>query len=165
MIDTLARLHRMLLATAERLGFLPPLLARVACGAVFVASGWGKLHNLPQIVDFFRSLGIPAPELQAPFVATVELIGGMLLLAGLASRVAAVFLMATMVVATATAIWPEVTGIVDLLGKVEILYFVLFAWIAVAGPGAVSLDALVARRLHEGESRASVEGQRRFATS
>lgn len=37
--------------------------------------------------------------------------------------------------------------LLDLLGKVETLYVVLFVWIAVAGPGAVSLDALIARRL------------------
>jgi hypothetical protein len=50
-----------------------------------------------------------------------------------------------MVVAIATAIRPDVAGLTDLLGRVEVLYLVLFAWITVDGPGAVSLDALIAR--------------------
>lgn len=147
MIDRLIALRRRLLDVAARLRFLPPFLARVAVGVVFISTGWGKLHNLEQIVDFFRQLGIPAPEVQAPFVATTELVGGALILLGLGARLAAIPLMITMVVATLTAVWPQAENLVDLLGKVEILYFVLFAWIAVAGPGAVSVDALLARHL------------------
>lgn len=130
---------------ADRLHFLPPLLARVAVGLVFVSTGWGKLHALDQITDFFRELGIPYPELQAPFVATVECLGGMMVLLGLGARLAAIPLMGTMVVAIATAIWPDSKGLTDLLGRVEVLYLVLFAWIAIDGPGAVSFDALIAR--------------------
>lgn len=144
-METLVILRRRLLALTGRLRFLPPLAARLAVGIVFASTGWGKLHDLETVTGFFRDLGIPYPELQAPFVATVELLGGCLLVAGLASRVAAVFLASTMVVALRTAIWPEVSGLVDLLGRVEVLYLVLFVWIAIAGPGAVSLDALVLR--------------------
>ena len=128
------------------MGSLPPLAARIAVGVVFIASGWGKLHDLATVVDFFRKLGIPAPELQAPFVAAVELVGGALVLVGFAARLASIFLMATMAVAIETAIWPETTGIVDLFGRVEVLYLVLFGWIAVAGPGAISVETVVARR-------------------
>ena len=140
-------LRRLLLDLSARLRFLPPLLARIAVGVVFIQTGWGKLHDLEHIVSFFRELGIPAPELQAPFVATVEFVGGIMILLGLGARIAAGLLMGTMVVATVTAVWPQAEGIVDLLGKVEVLYFVLFAWIAVDGPGALSLDALLAPRL------------------
>jgi putative oxidoreductase len=147
MIRRLAALRRLVLASADRLHFLPPLAARLAVGAVFATTGWGKLNDLERIVAFFRELGIPAPELQAPFVATVELVGGTLLLLGLGTRLAALPLIGTMLVAIATAIWPDVSGLVDLLGRVEVLYSVLLLWIVVSGPGAVSLDALVARRL------------------
>lgn len=129
-----------------KIASLPPLAARIAVGIVFMVSGWGKLHDLGSVVDFFRQLGIPAPELQAPFVATVELVGGALVLVGFGARLASVFLMATMAVAIATAIWPDTKGVVDLLGRVEVLYLVLFGWIAVAGPGAISVEALLARR-------------------
>ena len=144
-METLTALCRRLLVLTEHLRFLPPLAARVAVGVVFASTGWGKLHDLETVTGFFRDLGIPYPELQAPFVATVELVGGCLLVLGLASRVAAVFLASTMVVALKTAIWPDVSGLTDLLGRVEMLYLVLFTWIAIAGPGAVSLDGLLLR--------------------
>jgi putative oxidoreductase len=146
-IAPLRRIHALVLAIAGRLEWLPPLAARVAVGLVFVTAGWGKLQNLDRVVEFFASLGIPAPELQAPFVATVELVGGLLLVAGLGTRLVAVPLAATMAVAIATALWPDLEGTVDLLGKSELVYIVVFAWLAVAGAGAVSLDALVARSL------------------
>jgi putative oxidoreductase len=145
MTDLLRSLARRAATVRGGLAFLPPLLARIAVGLVFVQTGWGKLHGLEQVVDFFRQLGIPAPELQAPFVATVELVGGALVLLGLGARIAAVPLMATMLVAIATAIWPKADGFLDVLGSVEVLYLILFSWIAIAGPGAVSLDALIAR--------------------
>jgi putative oxidoreductase len=150
MTDMLSTLRRL----AARLGFLPPLLARLAVGVVFASTGWGKLHDLEQVTNFFRQLGIPAPELQAPFVAGTELVCGTLVLLGLGTRLAAVPLIGTMIVAILTAILPDVSGVIDLLGRVEVLYIVLFVWLAVAGPGPVSLDGLVAR-LRNGSASAA----------
>ncbi len=133
--------------TARRLVWLPPLLARVSVGLVFVSTGWGKLQNLDQVIEFFRSLGIPAPEYQAPFVAASELTCGLLLVLGLATRFAAVPLVVTMIVAIRAALWEELEGMVDLFGREEYLFIVLLAWLAIAGAGAVSLDAIVARIL------------------
>lgn len=75
------------------------LPARLLIGIVFVAHGWQKLQSLQMVEGFFAALGIPAPSLLAPFVATVELVGGLLLIAGLLTRYAAVFLSAVMLVA------------------------------------------------------------------
>jgi putative oxidoreductase len=150
MLDLARRLRPLL----DALAFVPPLLARLVIGLVFVPSGWGKLHDLPAVVDFFGALGIPAPAIQAPFVAGVELVCGALVLVGLGARVAAVPLVATMIVAIGTALWPEITGLGDLAGRAETLYAVLLAQIAVAGPGAASLDAVLARRLGRGPAHA-----------
>lgn len=144
---TVIDLRRLFLRAVARARFLPALLARVGLGVVFVQTGWGKLHALDQVTEFFRSLGIPFPELQAPFVASVELVCGALLLAGLATRFASLMLIGTMVVAIATAILPDVAGLGDLFGKIEPLYVVIFLYLAVYGAGPVSLDVLVARRL------------------
>lgn len=132
-------------AVAARLSWLPPTLARIAVGWVFLVTGWGKLHNLPRIIEFFTDLGIPFPQYQAPFVAATELVCGTLIVVGLFTRVAAVPLIGTMVVAIATAQWKEVENLAGFLGLVETLYIVLFAWIAIAGPGPLSLDALLQR--------------------
>jgi putative oxidoreductase len=119
-------------------------------GLVFVTTGWGKLQNLDRVIEFFRSLGIPAPEYQAPFVAATELSCGLLLVLGLATRFAAVPLVVTMGVAIRTALWEELEGVIDLFGREEYLFIVLLAWLAVAGAGAASLDAVVARFLRPG---------------
>ena len=77
MIGRLLSFRSFVLRTANALSWLPQTAARMALGWVFVQSGWGKLHNLPRVVEYFSSLGIPAPQLQAPFVAGVELVGGL----------------------------------------------------------------------------------------
>jgi len=129
------------------LEWAPPLLARLVIGAIFIPTGWGKLHNLPDIVSFFRELGIPYPEIQAPFASTVELVGGTLVLVGLATRLFSVPLMVIMAVAIATAVWPQLDSWRDLFGKEELHYIALLSYLVVTGPGAVSLDALIARRI------------------
>ena len=99
MIDRLHMLDRWVLAVASRLAWLAPRVARLCVGLVFVTTGFGKLQHLDRVIEFFRSLGIPAPELQAPFVAATELSCGLLLILGLATRFAAIPLAITMVVA------------------------------------------------------------------
>ncbi len=131
----------------------PPLLARVSVGLVFLSTGWGKLQNLDRVIELFRSLGIPAPEYQAPFVAATELSCGLLLVLGLATRFAAVPLVVTMIVAIRAALWEELEGVVDLFGREEYLFIVLLAWLAIAGAGAVSLDAIIPRTLRTGAAR------------
>jgi putative oxidoreductase len=148
MLDRLHCLHERILSASRRLAWLPPLLARVSVGLVFVSAGWGKLRNLDRVVEFLGSLGIPAAAYQAPLVATTELSCGLLLVLGLATRFAAVPLVVTMAVAIRTALWPELEGAIDLFGRAECLFIVLLAWLAVAGPGAASLDALLVRFLH-----------------
>jgi putative oxidoreductase len=147
MLELIVGLRRDAIALLGRLAFLPPLVARFVVGYVFVRTGWGKLHNLDGVIEYFTSLGIPYAELQAPFVASVEFGCGLLVLFGLAARLAAIPLIGTMVVAIATALWADIEGLGGLFGTSEFLYIVLFGWIAVAGPGAASLDALLVRLL------------------
>ncbi len=130
-------------AATRRVDWLPPLLIRLVLGVTFLLTGWGKLHNLDDVIKFFDSLGIPAAHLQAPFVASVEFVGGILLLGGLGTRVVATFLTAVMAVAIYTAIWPKAEGFTDVLGSIESIYLVSLVYLAVHGAGAVSVDHLV----------------------
>src|SRR5271163_4871603 len=79
------------------------LFVRVYWGWQFAQTGWGKLHNLPHVIEFFTSLGIPAPAANAYFVSTLELVGGILLALGLGGRLIATPLAIDMLVAYATA--------------------------------------------------------------
>ena len=88
-------------------------------------------------------MGIPAPEILTPFVSGVEFVGGLLLLLGLLTRFAAVPLMIVMVVAIIAAKRGDIDSLETLLGFEEVSYFVMFAWLAIAGPGPVSLDHLI----------------------
>src|SRR5579884_2087334 len=82
----------------------PLLLAiRLFWGWQFMLTGWGKFHRIPGVIDFFRSLGIPAPAFNAYFVSGLELVGGVLLMLGLVSRWIALPLTIDMIVAYATA--------------------------------------------------------------
>lgn len=128
---------------ANSLTWLAPLAARITVGVVFMGTGWTKLTHLPQIIKNFTALGIPAPEILTPFVSGVEFVGGILLLLGLLTRFAAVPLMIVMVVAIASAQWENVQSLEDFLGLEEVSYFVIFAWLAIAGPGPISLDHFV----------------------
>ena len=134
-------------AVASRLTWLAPLLARVTVGWVFATTGWGKLNNLQKVIDYFSDLGIPYPQIQAPFASANEFVCGVLVLLGLATRVASIPLIVVMLVAIRTAQWENVDSTAALLGLVEWSYIVIFAWLAIAGPGPVSRDALIARAL------------------
>src|SRR5579885_1470105 len=136
-------LRAIVLAVTSKLQWLPPLLARIAVGSVFAHTGWGKLHNLEKVIAFFRELGIPHPELQAPFVATNELVCGSLIFLGLFTRIASIPVSITMIVALLTAIAPKLHGLTDLFGADEFLFLMIFVWLAIQGPGPVSLDQVI----------------------
>jgi putative oxidoreductase len=120
-----------------------PLAVRIVVGLVFADTGWAKLNALPRMIENFRSWGIPAPEFFTPLASGIEFVGGLMLLVGLLTRFAAVPLMIVMVVAIVSARLGDVDSLVTLLGFEEVSYFVMFAWLAIAGPGPVSLDHFI----------------------
>jgi putative oxidoreductase len=130
---------------ARHLTWLAPLFARIVVGWVFLLSGWGKLHNLPQVTENFVSWGIPFPSILTPFVSGIEFFGGLFLLLGLLTRVSAGALGITMIVAIKSAKWADVDSLETLLGFDETEYLALFLWLAIAGAGPLSLDRLLKR--------------------
>ena len=132
---------------AGTLGWAAPLAVRIVVGWVFLWTGWQKLHFLPQMIENFREWGIPAPEIVTPFVSGMEFVGGLMLLLGLLTRVVSVPMMIIMLVAIASAKWGDVDSLQTLLGFEEVSYFVMFAWLGIAGPGPVSLDHFILRAL------------------
>ena len=75
----------------------------------------------------------------------IEFFGGLFLLFGLLTRISAGALGVTMIVAIKSAKWGDVDSLETLLGFDEFEYLALFLWLAIAGPGAVSLDHLLMR--------------------
>lgn len=130
----------------QKLNWLPVLLARISMGSIFILSGWGKLHNLPKVTEFFTELGIPFPGFNAGLVGFTEFGCGILILIGLLTRLASIPLIVTMTVAILTAKRSDITSITDVLGFEEFVYIVIFIWFIVSGAGRISLDTFISNR-------------------
>ncbi len=135
------------------LDWVPGLLTRLVVGFAFYDSGSGKLNNMENTVNFFTTLGIPFPELNAAFVARLEYYGGMLLLAGALTRIVALLLSSTMIVALLTADRETFVGAflrTSEAGLSDVAPFVLgvlLSWLVIRGAGALSVDALLKRAI------------------
>jgi putative oxidoreductase len=151
--ETVSRVARPGLSLAAALLFLPQLLTRLVVGQAFFLTGRGKLQNFENTVSFFTDLGIPFPELNAAFVARLEYWGGLLLIVGLLTRLAAALLGSTMIVALMTAdrapFVSALSGAGDagLLDVTPFVYGLFLLWLLLAGPGPLSVDKLLARAL------------------
>jgi len=134
-------------ATLDKLSWLAPLLLRITLGVVFMGTGWGKLHSLDKVTDFFTELHLPAPHFQAILVACTEFFGGIAILVGVLTRLAAIPLAITMIVAILTAKREQLDGFTALVGFEEWSYLVMYLALIVLGPGKLSIDHLLARRV------------------
>lgn len=138
------------------LDWVPGLLTRLVVGFAFYDSGSGKLANMERTVDFFTNLNIPFPELNAAFVARLEYYGGILLLAGVLTRIVALLLSSTMIVALLTADRETFVGALTRSSEVglsDVAPFVLgvfLSWLVIRGAGALSVDALLKRAMDKG---------------
>lgn len=83
------------------------LVARVLLGIIFIFHGWQKLHTngIAGTKAFFESVNVPAPGFSAYFATWVELIGGIMLILGLALPIVAILLVIDMIGAIATVHW------------------------------------------------------------
>ena len=93
----------------RNLEFLAPVLLRLFLAPVMIAAGWQKAGSFDATVAWFGNddwgLGLPFPALLATLAIVTELVGGIFLLIGLATRYVAVPLMITMLVAAASVHW------------------------------------------------------------
>ena len=154
---SLKRTAELGLKVAAALSFLAPLLTRLVVGQAFFLTGRGKWQNFENTVTFFTELGIPFPEVNAAFVASLELAGGICLILGLFTRFMSAGLLSTMVVALLTAdkqrfleSWSPASD-VGPLDVSPFAFLLFFLWLTLYGPGAVSMDALLKRWLGLGK--------------
>jgi putative oxidoreductase len=125
------------------------LAVRLYWGWQLAQNGWGKLHNLANVTEFFAGLGLPVPGLAAVFVASFELVGGILLAAGLFSRLVALGIVVDRLMAYLTADREALLSFFSAPGKFYVAdpYTFLFTGILVLifGAGKFSLDTLFGR--------------------
>ena len=123
------------------------LVLRVVIGAIFAAHGAQKIFEftIPGTIGSFASMGVPLPEIAAPLVAFIELIGGILLIAGFFTRPVGILLTIDMVVALVAVHLPAGLWVGD--GGYEFVAVLGVAALALAftGAGRFSLDGALLR--------------------
>jgi len=122
------------------------LLVRILVGWVFLSEGIQKFVFPAQLgVGRFQKIGIPSPQFMAPFVGTVEIVCGTLLLLGLFTRCAAIPLLGVILVAIATTKIPMLvkSGVWSMLHEARTDFSMLLGlvFLLITGAGTLSLDA------------------------
>jgi putative oxidoreductase len=151
-VDPPARARARLVDAATRAdGPRATLLVRAVVGAVFLSEGTQKFLFPGELGEGrFARIGIPWPEVLGPFVGLVEVAGGTLLLAGVFTRVVAVPLLVTMLVAiTSTKIatlgekgfWKTAHE-----ARTDLLMIFCLLFLLVSGAGPLSVDGALRRR-------------------
>jgi len=131
----------------------PLLLAiRLYWGWQFATDGWGKLTHLDRVAEYFGGqLHLPAPAATALFVGIVEFAGGILLAAGIVSRLVSLVLFVNMTIAFLAAPDDRVnfshmfSKPEDFYGASPYTYWFAALLIMILGPGLFALDSLVRR--------------------
>ncbi|MFC4525958.1 DoxX family protein [Dyella halodurans] len=141
--STASRLLQML-HTIEWLG---PLTVRVVFGYFWLETGIAKVQNLEGFTMRFMGWGIPYPAFSAGLSAWTELLGGLLLMLGLFTRLVCVPMLINMAVAVTLVVSSNLMGLDDYVEADEVVYSLIFFWLLIAGPGKASLDTLLARML------------------
>lgn len=123
------------------------LVLRVVTGVIMIVHGWQKffVDGIDGVSAFFGSMGIPLAGVSATAVATIELVGGLLLVAGLGTRiVGAVFATA---MAGAIGFVHGGNGFLATAGGYEFVLLLAGVGVALAltGGGRFSVDALIKR--------------------
>ncbi len=155
--------YTLLARLASYLQSLLLLVLRLYWGSSFFQTGKGKLGKINQIAEYFSSLGIPYPEINAWLAACTECFGGLLLMAGLASRLTTIPLIITMVVAYATAEHESAAAFLNdqdkFIGSAPLTYLLVALIVFAFGPGVFSVDYFLGRKYARPASGATIPAQ------
>ncbi|HLZ12271.1 MAG TPA: DoxX family protein [Candidatus Acidoferrum sp.] len=132
------------------------LLLRLYFGWQLAQSGWGKLHHLSGVAEYFGTLGLPMPAQMAVFIACVEFFGGIFLAVGLASRITGLVLTVNMIMAYVfgdhEALFSFISDPDKFVAAAPFAFLVVALLVLIFGAGKLSLDTALSFFL--GSSRA-----------
>jgi putative oxidoreductase len=127
------------------------LLVRLYWGYNFFQAGLGKFNNFERTVGFFESINIPFAVLNAYLASGVELVGGLLLMFGLLSRIITVPLIFTMIIALITTEKEALSALFldpnQFTSTSPFLYLFASVIVLLFGAGRFSLDYLLSKIL------------------
>src|SRR6201988_3894256 len=120
------------------------LFVRLYWGWQLAQSGWGKLHHLANVAEYFGSLDLPMPAQMAVFIACVEFFGGIFLALGLASRVTGLVLTVNLTMAYVLgdreALLSFFSDPDKFVAAAPFAFLVVALIVLIFGAGSVSLD-------------------------
>jgi len=152
LINKLTSLHDRFFALVSLLQSPFLLLVRLYWGWQLIESGWGKLHNLEKVTEFFTSLNLPMPAQMAVIISCVEFFGGLFLAIGLFSRMTALVLTINMIMAYVTADREALLSFFSEPDKFSAaapyVFLVASLIILIFGPGKFCVDYLLRRFTH-----------------
>lgn len=117
------------------------LLGRILLSVMFILAGFGKLTAIGGTAGYFGSLGLPAPTIVAVVVGLVELLGGLAVLVGFQTRIAAFVLAVFTLAATAVAHLDFADQMQVLMLQKNLAIAGGFLVLAAVGAGTLSIDA------------------------
>lgn len=137
--------NRSLLAATPAQQQIGIAIIRIVTGIAFLMHGWQKVFQFgfPGVAGAFTKMGVPMPGVMGPFIALLELLGGVALIIGLLTRLAALGLMFDMLGAILLV---HLAGGFFLPAGYEyaLLLFASSLALVLGGPGALSVDASLA---------------------
>ena len=129
----------------EKFKNIPPLLFRMVLAYGFYGPATMKLKNFNGIVEWFTSMGMPLPKLNAFLATGTETVGFVLIFLGLATRIISIPLMVVMVVAIITVHLGNGFEAGNNGSEIPIYYILMLFSLLITGPGKISLDALISK--------------------
>lgn len=148
LITTAAQWHEKFLGWVSYLQSPLLLVLRLYWGWQLAQSGWGKLHNLSHVAEYFGSLGLPMPAQMAVFIACVEFFGGIFLALGLASRITGLVLTVNLTMAYVTgdheALFSFFSDPDKFVAAAPFAFLIVALIVLIFGAGRISVDAAIA---------------------
>jgi len=124
-----------------------PLFVRLYWGWQLAQSGWGKLHHLPNVTEFFTSLGLPMPAQMALFIACVEFFGGIFLGVGLFSRITGLVLTVNLtmayVIGDREALLSFFSDPDKFIAAAPFAFLIVSLIVLIFGAGRISMDTAI----------------------
>ncbi|MDP9339312.1 MAG: DoxX family protein [Acidobacteriota bacterium] len=125
------------------------LFVRLYWGYELIESGWGKLHHLDKVTEFFTSLNLPMPAQTAVAISCLEFFGGIFLAIGLLSRLTSLALTINLIVAYITADREALSSIFSdpdkFYAAAPYTFLVASLIVLLFGPGKFAVDTLLSR--------------------
>lgn len=151
MLTTLTKAYQYLIYFGGLLKSPILLLCRLYWGTLFLLSGWGKLSDIDSFAQLLSNYHFPVHHFFAYLAATTELIGGIFLVLGFASRLVAIPLIITMLTAYATVHSEALSTLLshpkDFVGEAPFNFLLTSLLVLAFGPGRFSIDYMLEKWL------------------